>query len=63
MKKSILSLGKTLNKNEQQNVFGGSLPAEFTRECDTNTHPGCNCFYSYGWNEDTGEYGKIKECY
>ncbi len=36
MKNSILSLGKTLNKNQQKLINGGLTKCYTTRDCDPN---------------------------
>ena len=47
MKKSILNLGKALNKAEQKNVFGGNVITHYNPDCDGahdgNYIAGCPC--------------------
>jgi len=40
MKKSILNIGKTLNKAEQKNIFGGNLG--FAPPCDNSSGNSCD---------------------
>jgi len=44
MKKSILNLGKTLNKKEQKKITGGKKPIDCSFSADTSTD-WC-CFFS-----------------
>lgn len=47
MRKQILQLGKTLDRNAQKNVFGGALLTQFNAACydaqEGNIPYGCPC--------------------
>ncbi len=54
MKKSLLNLGKALNREEQKQIKGGGIPAVFKKECGDVSGPCCHIVLEYtidGWAE------------
>ncbi|WP_408032743.1 hypothetical protein [Tenacibaculum xiamenense] len=57
MKRSILNMGKALNKTEQKNILGGGETIKkLDPHCDRVVHEGLCYSYSFGGGIAAGKY-------
>lgn len=60
MKNSILSLGKTLNKTEQKNIYGG-IGSVSVQNCNTSEQ--CNSGYYCDCGKCISKYDPVIACF